>query len=93
MFTRSASIAILIAATALTACQQPRREDRVIIGAVTGAAVGLLTAEALNADRDWRIIAVLAGAAAGALVARNDVTGDCAYARGDGTYYTRPCRR
>jgi hypothetical protein len=38
------------------------------------------------------VIAALGGAAAGTVVARNTATGQCAYARGDGTYYRAPCR-
>ena len=45
----------------------------------------------LEADNDWTVIAGLTGAAAGALVARNQQTQQCAYARGDGTYNVAPC--
>mgnify|MGYP000382099921 CR=1 FL=1 len=45
----------------------------------------------LDADKDWRLIAALAGAAAGTMVAQNSASDSCAYARGDGTYYTAPC--
>jgi outer membrane lipoprotein SlyB len=62
-----------------------------VAGAAGGAAVGLITAEALDADNTWRLIAALAGAAAGTVVAQNTATGNCAYARGDGTYYRAPC--
>lgn len=84
----------LTAATALATagCDTMSDEQRTIVGLTAGAAAGLITAEALNADDDWRLIAALAGAAAGTLVAQNTATGTCAYARGDGTYYTARCR-
>ena len=78
---------------ALAACTGLTPQQQTLVGITGGAAAGLLTAEVLDADDDWRIIAVLAGAAVGTLVARNTVTGTCAYARGDGTYYTAPCPR
>jgi osmotically inducible lipoprotein OsmB len=74
-----------------TGCETLTTEQRTVVGATTGAAAGLITAEVLDADDDWRLIAALAGAAAGTLVAQNTATDRCAYARGDGTYYTVPC--
>ena len=56
-----------------------------------GAAAGLIAADALKADDDWKLIAALGGAAAGTVVAQNSAAQSCAYARGDGTYYTAPC--
>ncbi|WGW05419.1 glycine zipper 2TM domain-containing protein [Tropicibacter oceani] len=84
---------VLAAASLLlaSACENLTPEQRTVVGITAGAAAGLITANALNADKDWRLIAALAGAAAGTLVAQNAATGNCAYARGDGTYYTRPC--
>ena len=76
---------------ALTACENLTPEQRTVVGLTAGAAAGLVTAELLEADRDWKIIAALAGAAAGTIVAQNSATDRCAYARGDGTYYTAPC--
>ena len=84
----------LTAATALvtvSACDTLTPEQRTVVGLTAGAAAGLITAEALDADSNWRLISALAGAAAGTLVAQNTATGSCAYARGDGTYYTAPC--
>ena len=78
-------------ALALSACV-PGTEDEVT-GALVGAVFGGITAKALKADRDWVIIGALAGAAAGTLIARNSQTNECAYARGDGTYYRAPCPR
>ena len=62
-----------------------------VAGVAGGAAAGLLTAEALGANDNWRLIAALGGAAAGTLVAQNANSQQCAYARGDGTYYTAAC--
>ena len=75
----------------LPACENLTSEQRTVVGVTAGAAAGLITADLLKADDDWRIIAALAGAAAGTLVAQNTDTGQCAYARGDGTYYRAPC--
>jgi hypothetical protein len=44
-----------------------------------------------DANNDWRLIAALGGAAIGTIVAQNDATQECAYARGDGTYLVAPC--
>jgi hypothetical protein len=75
----------------LAACQPLTDDERLVAGALGGAAAGLIAAEVLQADDDWRIISALGGAAAGTLVARNLATNQCAYARGDGTYVRRPC--
>ncbi|MCL4188344.1 MAG: hypothetical protein KJZ85_12115 [Rhodobacteraceae bacterium] len=55
------------------------------MGGLAGATVGVLTATALQADRNWTLVAALAGVSTGTLVARNAATGECAYARGDAT--------
>ncbi len=81
----------IMASVALAGCEQMTAQERAIAGGATGAAIGALTAEALGADSDWRILAALAGAAAGVLVAQNEATGECAYARGDGTYRVARC--
>lgn len=75
----------------LAGCEGMTSTERTVMGATGGAAAGLITAEALDANDNWRIIAGLAGAAAGTAVARNPKTQECAYARGDGTYYKAPC--
>lgn len=80
----------LAATLALTGCMTAENE-RQVTGAVVGGGLGLITAKVLGADNDWVVVSTLAGAAAGALVARNRETGQCAYARGDGTYYNAPC--
>lgn len=84
-FAAAAMVAMSISACAPTAA------DRQTLGAVGGAAVGFLAADALEANPEWTVVSVLAGAAAGTLVARNQSTRTCAYARGDGTYYTAAC--
>lgn len=89
---RTLIVGVSVAGLALVgACENLTREERTIVGLTAGAAVGLITAEALDADDNWRLIAALAGAAAGTLVAQNADTGRCAYARGDGTYYVAAC--
>lgn len=87
----SAAFAVF-ALLAVQACENLTPEQRTVVGVTAGAAAGLITANALEADDDWRLISALAGAAAGTVVAQNANTGQCAYARGDGTYYTAPCR-
>ncbi|WP_343079513.1 glucose-6-phosphate isomerase [Ostreiculturibacter nitratireducens] len=77
-------------ALALSSCTATEEE---VAGGLIGATVGIITAKALNADRDWTIIAALSGAAIGTLVARNERTKECAYSRGDGTYRIGPCPR
>ncbi|MDU8929091.1 glucose-6-phosphate isomerase [Alisedimentitalea sp. MJ-SS2] len=80
-----------ISALALSACNMSTYEQQQLGGAAAGAAIGLVGANILGANTNWKIIATLAGAAAGAHVATNQKTGECAYANGDGTYTTRPC--
>lgn len=60
-------------------------------GAAVGGVLGAVTATALGADTDWLVVGTLVGAATGAIVAENQRTGQCAYARGDGTYYSADC--
>lgn len=88
--TKFASVAVLAAGLALSACQMTTTERRVA-GGVLGAAGGLAVANLLGANTNWAIIGTVAGAAAGTLLARNTETGTCAYARGDGTYYEAAC--
>ena len=88
------SISIALAAVSLVlvqACENLTPDQRTVVGATGGAAVGLITADILDANKDWRLIAALAGAATGVVVAQNDATQQCAYARGDGTYFVAPC--
>ncbi|PJE37294.1 glucose-6-phosphate isomerase [Pseudooceanicola lipolyticus] len=78
-------------ALALAACDTMTPEQEAALGAAAGAGAGLLLADAFDANSNWTVVAALSGAAAGTLVARNSASGNCAYARGDGTYYSAPC--
>ncbi len=80
-----------MALVALGACTTMTNDQRTVAGVAGGAAAGLIAANVLEADDDWRLIAGLAGAAAGTVVAQRQNGQTCAYARGDGTYYTAPC--
>ena len=83
--------AIALGLGLVAGCENLTSEQRTLVGMTAGAATGLLTAEAFDADGNWRLIAALAGAAAGTLVAQNSASGRCAYARGDGTYFAAAC--
>ena len=82
---------ICVPALILAGCDDMTPRERTLVGVAGGAATGLILADALDANPEWSIVAALAGAAAGTMVARNTRTQQCAYAHGDGTYYTRPC--
>jgi osmotically inducible lipoprotein OsmB len=82
---------LTIACLAMAGCETMTREEQMVMGGLAGATVGLVTANAFDANTNWKIIAVMAGAAAGTLVARNNATDQCAYAVGDGTYRILPC--
>lgn len=84
--------AVLVAALAVSACDNMTAGERAVAGGLAGAAAGLVTASALRANPNWTIVAALGGAAAGALVARNAATNECAYADGRGHYRVRSCR-
>ncbi|MCC5988181.1 MAG: glucose-6-phosphate isomerase [Pararhodobacter sp.] len=84
--------AVIAAAFTLSACDEMSPGQRDLTGALGGAAVGLIAADALRANPNWTIVAALGGAAAGVMVARNTATNDCAYADGRGRYVVRPCR-
>lgn len=75
----------------LGACDNMTSNQRTVAGVAGGAAAGLITAEALGANSNWRLISALGGAAAGTVVAQNQNRRVCAYSRGDGTYYEAPC--
>ncbi len=90
--TKGLAAGVFVTAMALAGCDQMTQTERTVVGGLAGAAVGLVTADFLRADPNWTILAVMAGATAGALVARNQRTNECAYAVGDGTYRVRPCR-
>lgn len=89
---RMTAISIAVASLLLVqGCENLTAEQRTVVGITGGAAAGLITADILDADDDWRIIAALAGAAVGTVVAQNEAQDLCAYSRGDGTYFTAPC--
>jgi F0F1-type ATP synthase assembly protein I len=79
-----------VAMIGLSGCMTVEQE-REVTGALVGGGLGLVSAKALGADNQWVVVSTLAGAAAGALVARNRANNTCAYANGDGTYYRAPC--
>jgi osmotically inducible lipoprotein OsmB len=81
----------LIAILATSACAPGRQQTAG--NALTGAALGAITADILSDDPEWIIIGALTGLTAGTLVARNQRTGQCAYAgRQPGMYYRGSCR-
>ena len=79
----------LIALLAVTGCTTSDRNTA--IATVGGGALGAVTAAALGANAGWIAVAGVAGATAGALYAKNQRTGECAYSNGDGTYSVRSC--
>lgn len=83
---------VLVAALAVSACDTMTPMERTAAGGAAGLAAGLITASALRANPNWTIVAALGGAAAGALVARNAATNECAFADGRGGYQVRTCR-
>ena len=90
---RTLPFAAALILVGIAGCENLTPEQRTLVGITGGAAAGLITADVLNASSEWRVIGALAGAAAGTLVANNVDNNTCAYARGDGTYYTAPCPR
>lgn len=83
--------AAALSLSTLAACDQTTPQQDAAAGAVGGAAAGLLLADAFGANDHWKVVATLGGAAAGTMVAQHRQNGQCAYARGDGTYYVAPC--
>ena len=88
MFNRI-TIGLGAAMLTLAACTEVNQDQAA--GAAVGGVLGAITAAALGADDEWLIIGTLVGAGAGALVAPNQQTGECAYSAGHGGYYTAPC--
>lgn len=89
---KTVKVMVLTSTVALTtACAPGYYDQEATAGALAGGAAGFIGAKALGANSNWTILATLAGATAGTLVAQNSRTNQCAYARGDGTYVTRPC--
>lgn len=89
---KSLIIIVTAATLGLSGCAGMSPNERALVGGLAGAAGGLILADALSANPNWTIVAALGGAAAGALVARNARTGECAYSNGRGQYYTGACR-
>ena len=79
---------VLAGALVISACQMTDQEGQ---GAIIGGALAAITLAAIDADPAWILIGTAAGAAAGALIAQNSQTNECAYADGLGGYYTAPC--
>jgi len=89
---RTPLLAAVIGAFALASCDTLSPRDQTVVGGLTGAAIGIVTAQVLTSDHDWVIIAALTGAVIGALVARNNATGQCAYYAGNGRYRVTTCK-
>ncbi len=89
---RTITMLVAVVAIALAGCTTMTPGQRQVTGGVLGGTAGLLTASALSASAGWTVVTVLAGAAVGTLVARNALTGECAYAVGKGRYEKRRCR-
>lgn len=81
----------VIGTLALAGCENMTSDQQMVVGGMTGATLGLITAKAFDVDSDWTLIAALAGATAGTIVARNQADQTCAVARGDGTYRVVRC--
>ncbi|MFN3227684.1 MAG: bacteriocin [Hyphomicrobiales bacterium] len=83
---------VLAGALAMTGCQSMSRvEQNTLAGGVIGGGLGALTAAAFGASAGWVVVAGAAGAAAGAIYARNTTTNECAVSNGDGTYRIVRC--
>ncbi|MDJ0825732.1 MAG: glucose-6-phosphate isomerase [Rhodobacter sp.] len=81
---------LCVAALVLPACD-PNADPDQTAGAIFGGALAAITLAAIDADPEWIIIGTAAGAAAGALIAQNSSTGECAYSDGRGGYYRADC--
>ena len=82
--------ALMSAVLAVGACQ-PTPQNQAAVGAALGGAAGFALSELVDANSQWTAVAVLGGAAAGAVVAQNQATRECAYADGRGGYYVAAC--
>ena len=82
--TATAAISALI----LAGCADLTEEQQ---AAIFGAGAGAVVAQAFDANLGWTVVTAAAGAAAGALIARNSRTNECAYSDGQGGYVTRSC--
>ncbi|MFN3170206.1 MAG: bacteriocin [Hyphomicrobiales bacterium] len=91
-FKRVAASVVLVGALAMAGCQSMSRvEQNTLAGGVIGGGLGALTAAAFGASAGWVVVAGAAGAAAGAIYARNTTTNECAVSNGDGTYRIVRC--
>jgi hypothetical protein len=84
------SAALFATVIAVSACE-PTPQNQAALGAAFGGAAGFALAELVDANPEWTAVAVLGGAAAGAVVAQNQATSECAYADGRGGYYIAAC--
>lgn len=75
----------------LAGCQQLPADQQRAISTIAGAGAGLAAASLLDANSNWTIVAAVAGAAAGNLIAKHNETNECAYSDGRGGYYTAAC--
>ncbi|PKP84585.1 MAG: glucose-6-phosphate isomerase [Alphaproteobacteria bacterium HGW-Alphaproteobacteria-2] len=75
----------------LAGCEGMTRQEQLLVGGFTGAALGVVTASALGVGTGWVVVGALSGAAVGTLVARDNANNRCAYARRDGRYDVRRC--
>ncbi len=87
------SVFLLTAAAglALAGCQRLPDDQQRLVATASGAVAGLALSDLLGANKNWKIVGTLAGAAAGNLIARNAEKNQCAYADGNGGYYTGAC--
>lgn len=82
--TAFAAVSVLV----LAGCEDLTQEQQ---AAIFGAGAGAVVAQAFDANLGWTVVTAAAGAAAGALIARNSRTNECAYSDGRGGYVTRSC--
>lgn len=93
--TRTALPLVLVAAFGLAACDEQNR-NVAGTGAAAGA-IGAVGAQLLGASDAWTVVAAGAAATAGALYARHQQNGQCAYytgntlPNGQAEVVTRPC--
>ena len=89
---KRATALVLVAALGLSACDSvPDSTKATLTGGTAGAIGGAVLMQLIGANPYWTAAGAVAGAAAGALVARNSQTNQCYYSNGDGTYSPRTC--
>lgn len=87
-----AAAIVLAGAMAVAGCQSMTRTDQnTLAGGVVGGGLAALTAAAFGVSAGWIVVAGAAGAAAGAIYARNATTSECAVSNGNGTYRVVRC--